>query len=308
MKILVTGGAGFIASNIVDAYIAAGHQVVVMDDLSSGKRENLNPQARFVEMDICSPQVAELMEEVAPEIINHHAAQIDVRKSVSDPIFDAKVNIQGALNLLEAAVKAGTRRFIFSSSGGCIYGEPETLPVAENCPMLPLSPYGITKMCLEHYLRFYRDIHGLDHVVLRYGNVFGPRQDPHGEAGVVAIFSLAMLNGKTPTIFGDGTQERDYVFVEDVVRANLLALEAPGGHSINIGTGRGTSVNQLYAVLQKLTGFTPQAQRGPARPGELARIALECSLARRVLGWQPQVSLEEGLSRTVEHFRGKIAG
>jgi len=307
MKILVTGGAGFIASHIVDAYIEAGHQVVVVDDLSSGKRENLNPRARLVEMDVCDSAIASLVETERPEAICHHAAQIDVRRSVSDPIFDARVNILGTINLLEAAVKSGTRKFIFASSGGTVYGEAHNPPVNEEYPMHPLSPYGISKMTVEHYLYFYHEIYGLEYAVLRYGNVYGPRQDPHGEAGVVAIFSLAMLSGRAPTIFGDGTQERDYVFIEDIVRANLLALEAPGRVVVNIGTGRGTPVNEVYGVLKKLTGFPGEAIRGEARPGELARISLESSLARQVLGWEPRFTLEQGFERTVAHFREQLA-
>lgn len=314
LRILVTGGAGFIGSHVVDALLAAGHQVVVVDNLSTGKRQNLNPAARFYEMDILSPDLATVFRREGIEVVNHHAAQIDVRRSVAAPGEDARVNIQGLLNLLENCVRHGVKGFIFASSGGVVYGEPEALPVKEGFPKGPLSPYGVSKLSSEYYLYYFARTHGLPYVALRYGNVYGPRQDPHGEAGVVAIFGQKMLRGEVPVIYGDGEQLRDYVYVADVVRANLLALEKLGngmspkllGHldaaAYNIGTGRGTSVNELFLLLKRVVGYAGEAAYHPPRAGELRKIYLDATKAARELGWKPQVDLEEGLQRTVAYL------
>ncbi|MEW5761885.1 MAG: NAD-dependent epimerase/dehydratase family protein [Bacillota bacterium] len=314
MRILVTGGAGFIGSHVVDALLAAGHEVTVVDNLSAGKRENLNPAARFYHMDICAPELAEVFRAGKFDVVNHHAAQIDVRRSVAAPGEDARVNIQGLLNVLENCLRYGVRGVIFASSGGVVYGEPQELPVAEDYPKGPLSPYGVSKLTSEYYLYCFARVRGLPYVALRYANVYGPRQDPAGEAGVVAIFGHRMLAGETPVIYGDGEQLRDYVYVGDVVRANLLALEkidrdgepaSLDDRAYNIGTGRGTSVNELFRLLAGITGYAGKPAYAPERPGELKRIFLDAAKARRELGWAPQVSLPEGLARTLEEMRGE---
>lgn len=306
MKILVTGGAGFIGSHVVDAYLAAGHDVVVVDDLSSGKLENLDPRARFYRADIRRPEIAEIVRRERPDAISHHAAQMDVRRSVADPVFDAETNVIGLLRLLEAAREVGVKKFLFASSGGAAYGEQERFPAREDDPTHPVSPYGVSKRSGEHYLFYYRAVHGLPYVALRYANVYGPRQDPHGEAGVVAIFALRLLRGEPPVIHGDGLQTRDYVFVEDVVEANLRALECDFVGPVNVGTGRETDVNSLAAALVRLSGVPVEPIHGPPKLGEQRRSVLDCSLARRVLGWEPRVPLEEGLCRTFEWFREKL--
>jgi UDP-glucose 4-epimerase len=321
MKILVTGGAGFIGSNLVDGLLAAGHDVAVVDNLSSGRRENLNPRARFYELDIVDPGLEDVFAREKFDLVGHHAAQIDVRHSVADPQFDARTNILGLLNIMENCRRHGVRGIIMASSGGVVYGEPSKLPANEAFPKGPLSPYGVSKLASEFYLGYYAQVLGIPSVTLRYGNIYGPRQDPHGEAGVIAIFGEKLLKGETPVIYGDGEQLRDYVFVDDVVRANLLALErlngnaagpavSPGGCAINdtafnIGTGRGASVNELFAILKDLTGFQGEATHGPERTGELRRIFLDAGKAGRELGWQPQVDLREGLRRTVDYLRSK---
>ena len=311
--VLVTGGAGFVGSHVVDAYLDAGYRVVVLDDLSSGKRANLRDDVPFYEADLNDPSVVEILRSEGVRWINHHAAQIDVRHSVADPIHDARINIQGLLNLLEAAVETGVEGVVFVSSGGVVYGEPTKLPVDEEYPKGPLSPYGVSKLASEYYLYYYHRVHGLPYVALRYGNVYGPRQDPHGEAGVVAIFSGLLLEGKTPTIFGDGEQLRDYVYVGDVAQANLRSqsqleggLDPPSAldePAYNVGTGQGTSVNELFHQLASITGFDGAADDGPERAGELRRIYLDIGKAERELGWRPETSLEEGLRRTVDFFR-----
>ena len=308
MKILVTGGAGFIASHIADAYLAAGHDVVILDDLSSGKRGNLPAAAKFYLADIRAPEAREIVRNEQPDVLSHHAAQMDVRRSVADPGFDADVNVLGFVNLLEAAREVGVQRVIFASSGGAVYGEQETFPAPESHPHNPLSPYGITKATGEHYLFYYHAVHQLPYVALRYANVFGPRQDPHGEAGVVAIFSERLLAGEVPTINGDGKQTRDYVFVSDVVRANLAALETRFVGPVNVGTGIETDVNTLYAHLRVLTGSPHQARHGPAKAGEQLRSVIAIERAAAVLGWRPEVPLAEGLRRTVEFFRARRTG
>lgn len=304
MKILVTGGAGFIGSHVVDAYVAAGHQVVVVDDLSTGRRSNLNPEAKFYQVDIRSSELEAVFEKELPEIVNHHAAQMDVRRSVAEPLFDADVNVLGSIHLLELARRFEVRRFIYISTGGAVYGEPVYLPCDEEHPVNPICPYGASKHTVEHYLYMYREMYGLEYVVLRYPNVYGPRQDPHGEAGVVAIFTGQMLNGEQVVINGDGLQERDFVYVEDCARANLLALETENANTIyNLGFGRGTTVNEIFSILKPITGYRLDAVHGPAKLGETRRIYLDASKAWRLLGWQATIDLETGLQKTVDHFR-----
>lgn len=318
MKILVTGGAGFIGSNVVDAYIEAGHEVVVVDNLFSGKRENLNPKARFYLMDIRSPELGKMLEFERPEIINHHAAQISVPASVEDPLFDASVNIMGLLNLLEGARRYGVRKVIFISSGGAIYGEAREYPTSEASPALALSPYAIAKAVSENYLAFYRHQYGLDFTVLRYANVYGPRQVPHGEAGVVAIFMDRLLAGKPCTIYHfpdapDG-MIRDYCFVGDVVEANLIALERGSGTTFNIGTGQETRTRGLfdaiYSVIERKRPLDP-ALKEPlaalARPGDLTRSCLVVDRAREGLGWRPKTVLADGLAKTLEWKLSSLA-
>jgi UDP-glucose 4-epimerase len=302
MNVLVTGGAGFIGSHVVETLIEAGHRVVVVDDLSHGRRENLHPDAVFYEMDIRSPALRAIFEREQPEVVSHHAAQIDVGRSVQDPIFDAETNVLGTLNVLECCRAAQTRKIIFISSAA-VYGEPQQLPCAEDHPIHPLSPYGASKYTIEVYLRTYRSTYGLETTVLRYGNVYGPRQDPHGEAGVVAIFTQRMLAGETPTINGSGEQERDFVYVEDCARGNLRALTRGDGDVVNLSTGRGISINRLTETLKALTHYAGTAHYGPEKPGEIFKITLDPARAAEALGWQPTVSLEEGLAHTVAFFR-----
>jgi len=303
MKILVTGGAGFIGSHVVDVYLEAGHQVAVVDDLSTGRRSNLNAGATFYRLDIRSPDLRDVFERERPEVVNHHAAQMDVRRSVADPLFDADVNVRGSLNLLECARQSGVRKFIYISTGGAVYGEPVYLPCDEEHPIAPLCPYGVSKHTVEHYLYLYHQLYGLDYTVLRYPNVYGPRQNPQGEAGVVAIFTAQMLQQARVVINGSGDQERDFVYVSDCARANLLALENGAGRIYNLGWGVGTSVNDIFRYLQGLTAYARQPDYGPPKAGETFRIYLDASRARRELGWQPMVNLEEGLQRTVAYFR-----
>jgi len=308
VKILVTGGAGFIGSNVVDAFIDAGHQVVVVDNLSSGNRANVNPRAKLHEVDIRSTRLLEVMERERPEIVDHHAAHIDVRHSVADPLHDASVNIEGSINLLEACRKTGVRKVVYASTGGAEYGEPEYLPCDENHPIKPLSPYGASKHTVEHYLFMYRANFGLSYTILRYPNVYGPRQDPYGEAGVIAIFMERMLKGDDTIIFGSGEQERDFIYVGDCVSANLLALEAGDGREYNLGWGIGTTVNEVWRRLKETTGYQPGVVYGPAKTGETFRIYLDTARIRSELGWSPKVPLEEGLTRTVDYFRGRAGG
>ena len=310
-RLLVTGGAGFIGSHVCDAFLSAGWSVTALDDLSSGREENVSPGVELVVADIRSPEAADLVENGGFEVVSHHAAQIDVRVSVERPDHDASINIMGLLNLLEASVKGGVRRFVYVSSGGVVYGEPELLPVSETAPKLPLSPYGVSKLTGEHYLRFYREIHGLEGVSLRYSNVYGPRQDPHGEAGVVAIFGRNILGGQPVTVFGDGEQTRDYVYVGDVAEANLVAaqVDLPDSGDIdvfafNVGTGVETSVNELAAGLMQAAGREVAVERAPARPGELLRSCLDPSRLHGV-GWGPASSLETGLARTYAWIEGE---
>ncbi len=305
MRVLVTGGAGFIGSNTVDALVAAGiHEVSVLDDLSAGKRHQVNPAARFYQVDIRdAARVTEVVEREKPEVLLHLAAQMDVRRSVADPAFDAQVNLVGFLNLMEAGRRNGLSRVVFSSTGGAIYGEQERFPCGEDHPCRPVSPYGVAKLATERYLFFYQVQYGIRYVALRYANVYGPRQDPHGEAGVVAIFCGRLLNKQPVTIFGDGEQTRDYVFVGDIVRANLAALERDCSGAINIGTGIETSVNRLYDALAEVAGVAIAPNYEPARPGEQMRSVISPERAGRELDWRPQVALREGLSQTLRFFK-----
>jgi UDP-glucose 4-epimerase len=300
--IIVTGGAGFIGSHVTDRLLEEGHRVVVIDDLSSGARKNVDDRAALHVMNIRSKEAARLVEEVGPDILYHLAAQMDVRKSVADPAFDAEVNILGALNLLEAGRKAGLRRVVFSSTGGAIYGEQNLFPADETHPEQPLSPYGITKLSLEKYLYYYHDAFGLDVTCLRYANVYGPRQNAHGEAGVVAIFSRKLLAGERPTIFGDGENTRDFVYVDDVVDANAAAQDIEGFRIYNIGTGVETTINQLYETLNRITGAGLDPRYGDAKPGEQRRSSITAQKISDEIGVHPSVDLKTGLNKTVEWF------
>ena len=303
MKIVVTGGAGFIASHIVDAYINRGHQVHVIDDLSTGQKRNLNPKAKISTVDIADPKAAKLIVEIKADVLNHHAAQMDVRRSVADPSFDARINIIGFINLLEACKNVGVKKVIFSSSGGAIYGDREPIPATEKHETLPLSPYGVSKLTGELYLGYYHMAFGLPYVALRYANVYGPRQSTLGEAGVVAIFISQLLAGKSPVINGDGKQTRDYVFVGDVVRANVAALATDYTGAVNIGTGKETDVVTICKLLRDGVGSPVEVIHGPAKLGEQRRSCLETALARNVLGWQADVELKEGLEQTIAYYR-----
>ena len=306
-SVLVTGGAGFIGSHVADAYLAAGYSVTVLDDLSTGRRENVPPAARFLRADVGSTEARDLLADGGFTVLNHHAAQMDVRVSVTDPALDARINLLGLLNLLEGARRGGVRRVVFASSGGVVYDERGRLPHREEAGKLPVSPYGVSKMASEYYLAAYAGLYGLEVVSLRYANVYGPRQNPHGEAGVVAIFGSRVRAGKALTVFGDGQQTRDYVFVEDVARANLAATRAPvsapesiDSAAFNVGTGVETSVNQLARLMLEVAVRTVPITREPARAGELLRSALDCAKAARAWDWRPAVSLTQGLKRTYD--------
>ncbi|MGH7764560.1 MAG: NAD-dependent epimerase/dehydratase family protein [Candidatus Dormibacteraceae bacterium] len=309
MRILVSGGAGFIGSNVVDAFIAAGHEVAVLDNFSTGRQENVNLAARVYRVDLREQEaVNDAVAAFKPEIVNHHAAQSEVPKSVADPAFDAHVNIIGGLHLLKACVDHGVRKIIFSSTGGALYGEPDIVPAAEDHPVRPLSPYGTSKFAFEQYLGTFERTFGLPYTVLRYANIYGARQDFASEEGrVVAIFASRMLEGRPVTIDGDGNQSRDMLHVGDVAAANLAALEKGGGGTFHISTGVAVTVNDLFRKLALLTDYRLQPRFGPARKGDVYRIALESSRAKEVLGWEPQVTLEEGLSLTVDYFREQVS-
>jgi len=304
MKVLVTGGAGFIGSHVVDLCIRNGHEVIVVDDLSTGRESNLNPAAKLYRMDIRDSRLKDVFEREKPDYVDHHAAQMDVRRSVVQPLFDADVNILGSINLIECAKQFGVKRFVYISTGGAVYGEPEYLPCDEAHPINPICQYGASKHTVEHYLYMYKVNYGLDYTVLRYPNVYGPRQDPHGEAGVVAIFTGQMLRGDQVVINGDGEQERDFVYVGDCARANLMAIQASQGLGIlNLGSGRGTTVNEIFEKLRDITGYTREAKHGAAKVGETRKIYLDASKAQKELHWEPTVDLKNGLQRTVEYFR-----
>ncbi|MFT4570537.1 MAG: UDP-glucose 4-epimerase [Hyphomicrobiaceae bacterium] len=305
MKTLVTGGAGFIGSHIAEAYLAAGHEVFVLDDLSSGKRENLTEGATLEVADLRSPEAAAFVKAVRPDVVCHHAAQMNVRRSVEDPMFDADVNVLGLLNVVEAARAVGTKRVIFASSGGTVYGDPANVPPAESEPLNPLCPYGVSKVAGEIYLGYYARIHGLHSVILRYGNVYGPRQDPRGEAGVISIFAQRLLANQQCTIYGDGRQTRDYVFVGDVARANVAALTTSQSGAFNISTGIETDVVELFEKIQTLVGVGPKAVHADALAGEVRRSVLACGRASKQLGWEPTTALASGLDATIEWFRGR---
>lgn len=307
MKILVTGGAGFIGSHIVDAFLAQGHEVCVVDDLSSGSRTNLPDQVRFHEIDIRDAGLLEVFEEEKPEVVSHQAARANVRESFLEPQLYADVNVVGSVNVLECCRKVGVRKVIYASTGGAVYGAPQHLPVSEEHPINPLDPYGASKHHVEHYLKIYSDSYGVAFTALRYPNVYGPRQDPLGEAGVVAIFTGKLLRGDPPVINGSGEQERDFVHVSDVALANVAALEKGDGEIVNVGSGRGTSVNTIYSMLASLTGGPENVEHGPAKMGEVFRIYLNAERARMLLEWTPQVSLRDGLASTVDYFRARSA-
>jgi UDP-glucose 4-epimerase len=307
MKILITGGAGFIGSNVADRYISLGHEVVIVDNLVTGRRENIPDQATFFEMDICDTKISDIFAAEKPDVVNHHAAQMDVRKSVTDPIYDANVNVIGGLNLLQNCVRYGVKKFIFASTGGAIYGEQDYFPADEKHPLRPLSPYGITKLTTEKYLYFYYQSYQLSYTVLRYANVYGPRQNPHGEAGVVAIFCEKILGDQQPIINGDGLQTRDYVFVGDVVKANELVLDRGDQKIYNIGTGIETNVNELFQKIVLKSGRSIPEKHGDAKAGEQMRSVLDAAYIGSELNWLPSVDLEEGIAKTFEYFRSKYA-
>lgn len=307
MNVLVTGGAGFIGSHVVDALVGRGDRVLVIDDLSTGAREYLNEAAEFRELDIRTPEAAATVLQWRPDVVCHHAAQMSVSRSVREPLFDASVNLVGSLNLLEAARQVDAR-FLLASTGGALYGDADVLPTPETYPARPVSPYGVAKLSFEQYLYCYGVQHGLRYVALRYANVYGPRQNPHGEAGVVAIFCLKLLADQQPVINGDGRHTRDYVHVADVVRANLLALDADVTGHFNVGTGRQVDVNQVFHLITERIRISVPEVHGPPRPGDQRTSALEASLIAEKLGWRPQITLEEGLEDTVAWFRARAEG
>ena len=301
MKILVTGGAGFIASHLVDALVDRGDDVLIVDDLSTGDRRNLNPEARLFELDIRDPAAAGLIRSERPQAISHHAAQMSVSRSVAEPVLDAEVNIIGSLNLANAAIETGSR-VVFASTGGALYGDADVIPTAETAPAWPVSPYGISKLSFEHYLFGFHRTRGLSYAALRYGNVYGPRQNPHGEAGVVAIFCEGLLGNRPFKIHGAGTDTRDYIHVADVVRANLLALDSDLCDHFNVGTGRQADTNTIYRLIAERMGKPLAVEHGPDRAGDLKASALDSTKIREVLGWKPEVSLEDGVAETVDWF------
>lgn len=304
MRALVTGGAGFIGSHIADALVARGHEVVALDNLSTGHRKHVNPRARLVVGDLLDSSLVELLCTERPDVVFHQAAQVNPTGSVSDPLHDARVNVLGTVALLEAARRAGVGKLIYASSAA-VYGEPRYVPVDEQHAISPLNPYGASKHTGEHYLEVYAKLHGLRYTILRYANVFGPRQDPFGEGGVVAIFANRMLRGKQPVIHGSGEHERDYVYVSDVAEANLAAAQRGDGGIYNVGCGVGIQTNEIFARLQRLTGYGGEQVHGPPRLGDIFRSVLDPQRAAEDLGWRAQVELEDGLAATVDYFRAR---
>ncbi len=307
MKILVTGGAGFIGSHLTDKLIEEGHQVAVIDNLSTGRKENINSQAHFYEMDITDSDISSVFEKENPEIVFHLAAQINVRQSVTSPVKDAEINILGSLNLINnfLAIHHPNKRFIFFSTGGAIYGDTEFIPTKETHPAQPESPYGIAKLSVEHYLRFYNKVNYLNYTCLRLANVYGPRQNAQGEAGAVAIFTNQVLSGIQPVINGDGSQTRDFVFVDDVVSAGLLAIQQGESAIYNIGTAKETNINELFKKIKELTGTNVKEEHSEAKPGEQMKSCLDYGLAKEKLGWQPGDDIDSGLEKTVNWFKAK---
>ena len=303
MNILVTGGAGFIGSQIADEYIKLGHNVIIADNMSTGVKEFINPKAKFYPVDIRDDKIADIFKKHKIEIINHHAAQIDLRKSVSDPKYDVDVNVIGSINLLQHAIENKVKKFIFASTGGAIYGEHDYFPADEKHPTRPYAPYGINKNTIEKYLFYYNHVYGLNYIVFRYANVYGPRQNPFGECGVVAIFTEKMLNNTCPVINGEGEQTRDYVYVQDVVNANVLALDAKGPVTYNIGTTVETSVNYIFNKVNEYADTKFKENHGPAKKGEQMRSVLSCEKINNELGWTPGVNMDKGLRLTIEYFK-----
>lgn len=303
MNILVTGGAGFIGSHISDAYVKAGHDVIIVDNLSTGVKDFINPRAKFYEMDICDEKISKIFKENKIDVINHHAAQIDLRKSVDDPKFDIQVNVAGSVNLLQNAVASGVKKFIFASTGGAIYGEHDYFPADENHPTRPFAPYGINKLSVEKYLFYYNHVYGLNYTVLRYANVYGPRQNPHGECGVIAIFTDKILKSSEPLINGDGKQTRDYVYVFDVVKANVLALGSTENTIYNVATSKETDVNFIFDRINNFAGTGFEEKHGPAKLGEQKRSVLSFEKINKELGWKPDMDIEMGLKETTEYFK-----
>ena len=302
-RILVTGGAGFIGSHVADAYIAAGHSVSVVDNLVSGSKRNVPKAATFHEVDIRSKELEGVFERERPEYVSHLAAQIDVRKSLTEPTYDAETNVIGSINLLEQSVKAGVKKFLFASTGGAIYGEPKTLPASEDTPSAPLCHYGVSKYCVEQYIKLYRTLYQLPYTILRFPNVYGPRQSPHGEAGVCSILAGLMLQGKAPVLYGHGQPLRDYVYVGDIARGALLALDRGDNAIINLGSGRGTTVRELFDQFKEIIGFQGEPILQPLRAGEVERIYTTGDRAAQLLGWKPEMDLREGLRLTAEYVR-----
>jgi UDP-glucose 4-epimerase len=309
MRVLVTGGAGFIGSHLVDALLAAGHETITIDNLVTGERDNIHPDVRFYEADIRDAEaVNALFARERPEVLIHEAAQLDVRRSVADPGYDADVNIVGTLRLLQAGHENGLQKVLFASSGGAIYGNTAVMPTPETNQTAPISPYGVSKLSIEHYLHYYHEVHGLPYVALRYSNVYGPRQNPHGEAGVISIFAERLLRGEPATIYGDGENTRDYVYVSDVVSANLAALASDKVGAYNVGTGVETTVNTIFRQINTLTEAGAEERHGEAKVGEQRRSCLSTEKARADFGWQPKMGLDEGLRHTVEFFIDKVRG
>jgi UDP-glucose 4-epimerase len=302
LKILVTGGAGFIGSNVADGLIGEGHETVIVDDLSNGREENIPDKSVFYKVDVRGRELEDVFRKEKPDMVIHNAAQLSVRVSVEQPLLDADINIIGGLNLIDICKRYEVKKIIFASSGGTVYGEQQVFPADESHPLAPISPYGVAKLATEHYLYYYYRAFGVGYISLRYANIYGPRQDPHGEAGVVAIFSKKMLAGETPVINGDGLQTRDYVYVGDVVKANLAAVESGFTGPVNIGTGRETDVAALFNVLKDAGGRDIKEKHGPSKAGEQRRSVLDNSLAGKVFGWKPEVSIEEGLRLTYKWF------